>query len=294
MSASLSPQQVADSLTVDSLIELSNAVPPCDSRRYAITGFAYPPEKPVIFVKFGGNFMKGRDAEARTQVWAYEALQKVPPSDRRGIKIPQVYRIVYSETGTFILMEYVPGQTFLNLMQNGKHILDAKEDEYLAMIERALRIFLSFPVPQDVSPGPYGGGLIRHPLFKEYCSTIEYQTVDLLEKHMNKIATWFSKDAQTLNFERDLHFVFSDMYEGNFMFTDEGDLYVIDFEQANFLPLSFMTYAMVQRHYLCQLGDRLGLPEENLEIMRRVCSLLVMSVPSLGLPIDAPNPRKNR
>ncbi|KAK7425968.1 hypothetical protein QQZ08_007550 [Neonectria magnoliae] len=220
MGATLSPQQVADDLSVDRLIELSNALPPCNARGHAISGFAYPPEKPVIFIKFRGNLERGRDAEARTQVWAYEALQRLPTSDRQAIKIPKVYRTVDLVTWTFILMEYVPGKTFQDFIDENSEAFDATEDPYLGMIERALKLFLSFPVPQDVSPGPYGGGLIRHPLFKGFKSTIEYQTVDQLEKHINKLATWVSKDAPTLTFERELRFVFSDLYGGNFLFTE--------------------------------------------------------------------------
>jgi hypothetical protein len=77
--------------------------------------------------------------------------------------------------------------------------------------------------------------------------------------------------------------VYSDLYAGNFIFTDTEDLYVIDFEQANFLPLSFMSYAMFQNHFMCGvLKERIDLPSQNIEVMRRIGSLFVMSVRTLG------------
>ena len=68
------------------------------------------------------------------------------------------------------------------------------------------------------------------------------------------------------------------------MFTSTGDLYVIDFESAAFLPLSFMSYAVIQYQHLMSgvLEERLNLPSENIEAMRRVCSLFVMSTRKLG------------
>lgn len=84
--------------------------------------------------------------------------------------------------------------------------------------------------------------------------------------------------------ERDLHFVFSDLYEGNFMFTDAGSLFIIDFEQAAFLPLSFMSFAMVQQHHICDLlRDALHLPSENTDAMRHICSLFAKSSTKIGV-----------
>ncbi|KAJ3542259.1 hypothetical protein NM208_g4192 [Fusarium decemcellulare] len=274
MDSTMSPRELADSLSVDKLLELVDASPDHFTKNgwtYACHGFAYPENSPALFIKHGVHSFKPTDEEARNQRWAREALQKMPPSEREGIHIPEIYRLVTVETSTIIIMEFVPGKTLEYFLENPEHTDHL--DRCFGKIERALKLFLSFPVPEDVSPGPCGGGVIRSPLFKDYESTIEYPTVELLEMHLNKIATWFNKDADRLVLERKLHFVFSDLYEGNFMFTENEDLYVIDFEQANFLPLSFMTYAMIQHHDVCSLKDRFSLPENNLEIMRRACQL---------------------
>lgn len=67
------------------------------------------------------------------------------------------------------------------------------------------------------------------------------------------------------------------------MFTNSGDLYLIDFEQVSLLPLSFMTYATIQQWPACQaVAQRLDLPQGNLPGMRTACGYFVMSTPYLG------------
>lgn len=99
-----------------------------------------------------------------------------------------------------------------------------------------------------------------------------------------QLATLPRKNAPTVRLERDLHFVFSDLYEGNFMFTASGDIYIIDFEQANFLPLSFMTYALIQDSVVCLniRGKFQDLPQENIKIMQRICQYFMISKRTIG------------
>ncbi|KAK1768721.1 hypothetical protein QBC33DRAFT_357500 [Phialemonium atrogriseum] len=184
-------------------------------------------------------------------------------------------------------MEYVSGKTFRELMADWRSFREVSEYCY-TMVEKAIRLFLSFYVSEGAAPGPYGGGIIRHPLFNDYKAPIQYDSVDMLEKHLNKVATIIRKATPTVRLEPDLHFVFADLYEGNFMFTDAGDIYVIDFEQASFLPLCFMSYALIQRHQVCgPLEERLNLPQNNIPTMRRICGMFVMSTSRLGKCLSA-------
>ncbi|KAF5005923.1 hypothetical protein FDECE_7681 [Fusarium decemcellulare] len=104
----------------------------------------------------------------------------MPPSEREGIHIPEIHRLISVETSTIIIMETL--EYFLENPEHTGHL-----DRYFGKIERALKLFLSFPVPEDASPGPCGGGVILSPVFKDYESTIEYPTVELLEMHLNKV-----------------------------------------------------------------------------------------------------------
>lgn len=83
----------------------------------------------------------------------------------------------------------------------------------------------------------------------------------------------------TVDFSKEkLYFCFCDFYEGNFIFSDNGSIYVFDFEQASFLPISLMTYALIQARPVCTaIRDKLSLPQENLPGMRLACSYFVGS-----------------
>ncbi|KAH7153356.1 hypothetical protein EDB81DRAFT_882294 [Dactylonectria macrodidyma] len=281
-----SPHNVAESFTEAQVTAMVNQQPAEDNRGWRVTGFACPTDNPILYIKYGHNEDSLTDSEARTHQFAYDSLQKVPPQDRQGIRIPEIYRVIQTaDDYTYIIMEYIRGKTLAKVMEDREHFKDAHL-YYYENTERAMKLFLAFPVPENATPGPYGGGIIRHPLFKDYQAPIEYDSVGMLEKHLNKVSTVVSNAAPTVTLESDLHFVFSDLYEGNFMFTDDGDTYVIDFEQANFLPLCFMTYATVQfRDVACFLRGRLDLPQENLHALRHICSLFFMSWSKIGLPL---------
>lgn len=280
-----SPYDIAKNLTEAEVTAIVEQQPMGDDRGWRVTGFAYPTDNPVVYIKYGHNRSSLRDSEARTHQFAYDSLQRLPQQDRQGVRIPEIYRIMQAGNWTYIVMEYIRGKTLAKLMEDRETFKETYQ-YYYDSIERALKLLLSFPVPKDAAPGPYGGGIIQHPLFKDYRAAIQYDSVDMLERHLNKVSTVISKDALTVSLERDLHFVFADLYEGNFMFTDNGDVYVIDFEQAGFLPLSFMTYAMVQMRAVAgMLHDKLDLPQENIPAMRHICSLFVMSWAKIGLPV---------
>jgi hypothetical protein len=95
------------------------------------------------------------------------------------------------------------------------------------------------------------------------------------------------QDNPTVALERELYLIFSDLYEGSFIFTDSGDLYIIDFDLAAFLPLSFQTFAL---HYPSMMSmlvaeeikDEFDLPEENLHVMGVVANLIGRSGLQLG------------
>ena len=72
----------------------------------------------------------------------------------------------------------------------------------------------------------------------------------------NNLKTDFSKES--------LCFCFSDLYEGNIIFTDANILYIVDFDHASFLPTSFMTYTLDQPRPVCEaIKNKLDLPHQN-------------------------------
>jgi hypothetical protein len=179
------PQLPSDS----EIIDACDRNPPCDENELRLKGLMYPPQAPIFWIKYGLQ-SEGRDAEARTQDFAFRALEQIPQSDREGIRIPEIYRIFTDEhpsgnSMVYIVMEYVPGKTLLQILRDTP---GSKSVEYLYdRIAKAIKLFLSFKVPDDATPGPYKGGIIRHPLFKDYEAAIEYSSVAQLQHHINKV-----------------------------------------------------------------------------------------------------------
>lgn len=280
MSAGVSPRAFAHNLSEGYVVDIAKRQPLSDSRGWQVSGCAYPADSPLIYIKYGHNGETLRDSEARTQQWAFDALKmKVPPEERRHIHIPEIYRVFEFDEWTYILMEYIPGKTLLQIMENWQAYSELA-DKYADQIAAGLRLLLSLPVPEDAAPGPVGGGLVRHALYQDHRAPIEYDSVDMMEKHLNKVATMITDKAPTVKLERELHLVFADLYEGNFKFTEDGDMYFVDLKQASFLPLSFMSYALIQPHRICaalQEGLDGELPQENLPGLRHTCGHFVMS-----------------
>lgn len=98
------------------------------------------------------------------------------------------------------------------------------------------------------------------------------------------MSTHRNKEAPTVRLERDLSFYYSDFYDGNFIFTDSGDICVIDFDQAGFLPQTFMMHAMNESSWYPGhwIKDVVGLPKDNLKAMKRIGYWFAVGVSWLG------------
>ncbi|KAH6714389.1 hypothetical protein BKA61DRAFT_575161 [Leptodontidium sp. MPI-SDFR-AT-0119] len=188
----------------------------------------YPSQNaPIAFIKIASS-QSAVESEISNHRFAFDALEALPKQERAGIRVPKIYRVLEEASTRYIIMEYVQGQTLNELLDQ-----DILHDLHFNQISKAIKLFLSFEVPVNATPGPIGGGIIRHPLFKDAIASIE-------------------------------------SLRGNFIFTNKGDLYIVDFEHAGFLPASFMTYALDQPRPVCIAikNDFAFLPYENLEAMR--------------------------
>ena len=58
------------------------------------------------------------------------------------------------------------------------------------------------------------------------------------------------------------------------MFTDVGEMHILDFKQASFLPLSFVSFALTGRLPLARAVekclDKEQMPQDNLDAMRLI------------------------
>jgi hypothetical protein len=146
-------------------------------------GFAYPSKEPIAWVKLANSM-----GEARMQMFAYQKLNEMPPSTRRNVRIPEIYRLLEGQSGyeVYIVMEFVNGGPFSNKLPSGDFDLDLG-DRLVDQVAYALQLLLSIEVPPNSPPGPLGGGIIQHIVFKDQEAPIEYASVSELQTHFNKV-----------------------------------------------------------------------------------------------------------
>lgn len=95
-----------------------------------------------------------------------------------------------------------------------------------------------------------------------------------------------NKTAPTEHLERNLCFYYSNFFPGNFIFTDTGNLYLIEIDQAGFPPSSFVSYALTESCWAPGLWTKdtgiLRLPEHNLDAMKNIAYWFTISSSWLG------------
>ncbi|KAK7735410.1 hypothetical protein SLS63_003880 [Diaporthe eres] len=285
-----SKRQLALSWREEDIISVYKQTPALKPDGFAVTGFGFPSQQqPDAHVKFGlPAILK---PELQNHEYVFRALRDMPPDKTRGIRIPEIYRTFESNGKLFIVMEYIPGKTLHQL--TGQKGWESQQAALTNSIARAMKLFMSIPVPAEQKPGPVGGGYIRHSLFKDDTSACVYSSIDELENHLNRVARLTNENAPTVTLERSLCFYYSDFYASNFIFTDSGDICVIDFDQAGFLPPSLMSYAVAESHWYpgLWLKDVLKLPEHNLPAMKQIHYFFIICSHLIGLPRP---PKKRR
>lgn len=150
-------------------------------------GFAYPStENPVAWIKLSRS-----PGEARMQAFAYDWLMQQTEHRRRNICIPKVYRWIEDDEAedthcTYIVMEYVPGKTFQQLLEEPMDKTHEKELEN--NVAHAVSLLLSIEMPADTPPAPLGGGVFSHVIFRDHEAPVEYETLADLEGHLNRVS----------------------------------------------------------------------------------------------------------
>ncbi|KAK3942563.1 hypothetical protein QBC46DRAFT_426480 [Diplogelasinospora grovesii] len=243
------------------------------------TGFAYTTvAEPIAWVKRARSI-----GETHMQIFAYEQLLAIPPHTRQNIRVPKVYRVIEHDDDVYIVMEYVHGHTLQNLLKEGG-VDEELVNQLIAQVANAMSLFANFQVPSNAKPGPGEGCLIQHVLFKDQEAPIEYDSVMTVKQA-----------TPTIDFSQErMCFCYSDIEDHNFIFTDatQGYLYVIDFEHAAFLPVSFMSYALFcSSSWLPQdVGNRTKLSgaissdSKNLRAMAWLQHIFTRCRPHIGLP----------
>lgn len=170
---------------------------PSDYPNWFNRGFAYPPEKPIFWIKHGHSILWN---ELSAQTMAHWELQNLKSSVRAPalyyaceLRYPQApWRKDSYGRRRYIVMEYVPGKTTAEWLEETNDDTQRRDLIY-ARIGLALSELLRIPVPPKQPPSGIDGGVIWHTLFEDCCAPLPYESVEELETHINKVK------AQPLN-----------------------------------------------------------------------------------------------
>lgn len=95
-----------------------------------------------------------------------------------------------------------------------------------------------------------------------------------------------------------LVYCYSDLQDENFLFERDADdrprLWMVDFEHASFLPISFLAFAVSENRWYTTLPikDRLTLPQHNIEVMKAIFYTFQMSASYVGMTQEQRDARK--
>ena len=119
------------------------------------------------WVKLGRSITMG---EARTQHFVTQVF-----NDKAGVAVRSPYVYVAFRSGgiSYIVMEYIDGSTC--------------DDSDAKLVAAVVQSPTTAQGP-TAEPGPVGGGPIEHRFFVEWRSSVTYNSVEVLEKHINGVS----------------------------------------------------------------------------------------------------------
>ncbi|KAF4818303.1 hypothetical protein CGCSCA5_v005396 [Colletotrichum siamense] len=161
-----------------------------------------------------------------------------------------------------------------------------KEAPFKNRVADAISFLLSFPSPSDVSPGPVGGGLIKNWAFGKDDSDAprEFANLEELNEFVNKKIVEGRSDMIQANLVLEgLKLCYCDLNLHNFIMEDrenpDSRIIIIDFEHANFLPHSFLTWEMWNKREFdmeerVRLQSNLKLSRDNVYAIHEFCRVV--------------------
>ena len=170
--------------------------------------FAYPPERPLVWIKFGHARLQP-EADMQRLAWHWARSERQAGRCSPTIHIPEVFRVFTMSNldarlhvankpkprremeWTFIIMQLLDAKTLSEVQATTTDSSAHPMAHCYDLIAEGIQLLRRMPVPDDATPGPYTSDprlrIISHPLFGEDRAAAVYQTVDELETHINRV-----------------------------------------------------------------------------------------------------------
>lgn len=136
-------------------------------------------ETPIFWVKYGYSVYWN---EVMAQVMAHDELRRLGSS----VRAPAVYHAFKYNLQTFLVMEYIPGKTSGQRLQEAES--PAEKEHVIGLVASCLSELHRIPIPPGSRPAGVDGGHIRHTLFSDEEAPRHYENVAQLEIHLNEVS----------------------------------------------------------------------------------------------------------
>jgi hypothetical protein len=170
-----------------------------NAMRFRGPHFAYPPERPLVWVKFGSDRLEP-EADMQQLAWEWVRSERQAERCNPDIHIPEVFRSfkvsdhdpLDEHKCTFIIMQLLDAKTLGQVRANQTDSSVYPLGHFFDLVAEGIQLLRRVPVPDDATPGPYTADpklrIISHPIFGEDRAAAVYQSVDELETHINRVA----------------------------------------------------------------------------------------------------------
>ncbi|KFX88754.1 hypothetical protein V490_07421 [Pseudogymnoascus sp. VKM F-3557] len=202
------------------------------------SGFPYPPEAPIFWIKYGFAVYWN---EVCAQTVAYNGLRQIESL----VRAPGVYYAFKEAKSTYIVMEYIPGKTA------GQCLKEAEDESGKEIIYRSIALAVTelhrIPIPESRRrPAAITGGVFRHNIFECYLEAgRHYENTQQLEDHINAFLQVARREDRVHDLDREpMVFCQSDTFADNYIIDADNRVTAIDFADASIVPSSLAKFAL--------------------------------------------------
>ena len=149
------------------------------------SGFAYPPEAPTFWIKYGFAVYWN---EVCGQTVAYDGLRQIGSS----VRAPGVYYAFKEDTSTYIVMEYIPGKTATQCLEETQD--EAEKETIYRSMAFAVSELHRIPIPESRRRlAVISGERFRHNIFESHLlATRHYENTEQFQNHINTVSSYLN------------------------------------------------------------------------------------------------------